>query len=129
MIRAGRDFRGLTALWGFGLVVLSGLIVALGLISVRPDWHAHFHSFNPGHSHFGEHSHQSADEDDQEPDPHGDAACAIELFGNDQLDSVNPQISPTWLDEISTAPGAFLSVWEDGDSGLNPPSRAPPIRC
>jgi len=113
-------------------VLLVFLVVALGLLAARPDWHAGFHSLNAavhvhdhahaddvGHHH---HEHESGDSDD-----HDDAGCAIELFANGQVDSVDVDVCTLLTTRpIPLAPSVSLA-WYSTHLGLSPPGRAPPV--
>lgn len=100
--------------------LLSFLLIALGLLAVRPDWHAAVHDHCSEVAH-GEHDHLP----DAPPEERG---CAIALLASGQVDLV------VSLTPVICARGPV--VFEQGIpvgrpttslSRLEPPGRAPPI--
>lgn len=96
------------------------LVIGLGLVAVRPDWHAllHVQNADAGHAHHG-HSHDEAD---------NELGCAIELFASGLVEIVSGGSA------LNQPPGAFsiaLAFPSDllriSSARLEPPGRAPPI--
>jgi hypothetical protein len=110
---ASRPFRWLA-------VALSLLVLALGPLAVRPDWHAAVHAHTGDTAH-GDHNHSP----DAPPDTRG---CAIELFAAGHVDLAAfaaPVTCPVRavVFELSI-PGGRPALTP---SLLEPPGRAPPF--
>lgn len=96
------------------------LVIALGLVAVRPDWHAalHVQDADAAHAHHG-HSHHSSD---------NELGCAIELFASGLVEivlagaAVGQPASVLSL-TLSFTPGLLLI----SSARLEPPGRAPPF--
>lgn len=96
------------------------LVIGLGLVAVRPDWHAMLHVQNAdvGHAHHG-HSHDDAD---------NELGCAIELFAAGLVEIVSASAAveqPAAVFSLTLAsPSGFLLI---ASARLEPPGRAPPF--
>ena len=99
--------------------VLPLLVIALGVLAIRPDWHAAMHVQTPDASHH-DHGHSR----DPGTDERG---CAIELFASglvDSVDSLSLMVQPVTTNSlILLAPSERPSF---ASSHVEPPGRAPP---
>lgn len=96
------------------------LVIGLGLVAARPDWHAllHVQNADAGHAHHG-HSHDEAD---------NELGCAIELFASGLVELVSARAvveRPADVFSLTLAsPSGFLLI---ASARLEPPGRAPPF--
>lgn len=108
-----------------GALVL--LVVGLGLLGVRPDWHASFHALTTAHEH-PTHSESAAGAHDHEAPAqnHDDAGCAIELFASGQVELLATATGPLLPPQITFLAGTSSLAGLSAHLGLAPPGRAPP---
>lgn len=96
------------------------LVIGLGLVAVRPDWHAalHVQDADAGHAHHG-HAHDAAD---------SELGCAIELFALGLVESgaASPVVGqPAGVFSLTLSiPADLLLI---ASARLEPPGRAPPF--
>lgn len=100
--------------------VLPLLVIALGLLAVRPDWHAAMHVQGADGTHH-EHGHDHGEGADER-------GCAIELFASGLIDSVafgSPVVAPVraMVAELTLPDERLLFA----SRRLEPPGRAPPF--
>lgn len=96
------------------------LVIALGLLAVRPDWHEAMHVQGADVPHH-EHGHDHGDGNDER-------SCAIELFASGLVDSV-ASVSPVVAPVRSLIAALILSDKRPlfASHRLEPPGRAPPF--
>jgi hypothetical protein len=94
-------------------------VIALGVLAIRPDWHAAMHVQTPDASHH-DHGHPRNTGTDER-------GCAIQLFASglvDSVDSFSLMVQPATASSlILLAPSERPSF---ASSHLEPPGRAPP---
>jgi hypothetical protein len=100
--------------------VLPLLVIALGLLAVRPDWHEAMHVQGTDGTHH-DHGHDHGESTDER-------GCAIELFASGLVDSVafsSPVPAPVQaiIAELTLPDERLLFA----SSRLEPPGRAPPF--
>lgn len=114
-----------------GLAVFMALIVlAMGVLAVRPDWHESFHCLtSTSHCHqiaihLEEHGHPQHAPDD--PGNHDETGCAIECFANGHVDSVDPVEGSEPATRRALSAQTCSLTWHASQLGLSSPGRAPP---
>ena len=101
------------------------LVIGLGLIAVRPDWHAalHVEDADAGHAHHG-HAHEGHSH-------HGtgnEFGCAIELFASGMVESVSASaVAGQPADAFSLTLVVSAELLLIASERLEPPGRAPPF--
>lgn len=101
-------------------VTLPLLVVALGVLACRPDWHAALHASLTSGTH--------QDGKNSQPDGKDEAACAIHMYAQGQMHFVAlplPDLAPSSvISQIAVIP---LQVLVPTSPSTGPPGRAPPV--
>jgi len=105
-------------------VLLILLVVGVGQLSVRPDWHSSYHSFI-GDAH---HSAPCESEDDPHPGDHEENGCVVDSFAQGGVFFEFPSQLTTDLRDGRSAEFSLLT--EEPHAAFHdrgPPGRAPPF--